>query len=176
MLAGLRAHYPEHQHKEEEEDREEERQTTKHTRTPPPFHNPYHNKTRHALPPHTAITTHTPLRCTPQHGQCVDSRHHTPHATRHTPHALPSHTNHHSYPTMTQPCHNDTTLNQQCRDREHKRRRGGKKNRRDNARRARVTRRGGPNPNTGTTHTPHPAIQRDHHTNRRGTPRTRRGG
>nr|DAS34302.1 MAG TPA: hypothetical protein [Caudoviricetes sp.] len=41
-----------------------------------------------------------------------------------TPHALLPNTNHHRYSTMTQPCHKDTTLNQQCCDREHKRWRG----------------------------------------------------
>jgi hypothetical protein len=48
VLAGLRAHYPEHQHKEEKEEkkgRKEEEKTEQrdHTPiTPPPFHNPQH--------------------------------------------------------------------------------------------------------------------------------------
>lgn len=37
-----------------------------------------------------------------------------------TPHALPPNTNHHRYSTMTQPCHKDTTLNQQYCDNKHK--------------------------------------------------------
>ena len=68
--------------------------------------------------------------------------HHTPPITTHTtemhattqmmcrqqtPHALPPHTNHHRYSTMTQPCHKDTPLNQQCCDSEHTEEAGGKK-------------------------------------------------
>ena len=45
--------------------------------------------------------------------------------TTHT--AIPPHTNHHRYSTMTQPCHKHTTLNQQCCDREHEDRSGKKK-------------------------------------------------
>ena len=73
MLAKLRAHYPEHQHKEEEEKEEEE------------------EKTRNS-----------------------ELRQDTAHTT-----AILPNTNHHRYPTMIQPCHKDTTLNQQCCDNKH---------------------------------------------------------
>lgn len=52
----------------------------------------------------------------------------TTHTLPHTTHtAIPPHTNHHHYSTMTQPCHKHTTLNQQCCDSEHKDRSGKRK-------------------------------------------------
>ena len=56
-----------------------------------------------------------------------EERNQNPHTTHCTPRALLPNTNHHRYSTMTQPCHKDTTLNQQCRDREHKEGEGGKR-------------------------------------------------
>lgn len=75
--------------------RGQRKQTTR-PHTPPPFHNPQHNttrqdKTRHILPPQHEWRTD------------VDT--------------IPI--NHHHYSTMTQPCHKDTTLNQQCCNRKH---------------------------------------------------------
>lgn len=104
---------------------------------------------------------------------------------------------------MTQPCHKDTALNQQCCDNEHKDRRGERgtvhpphfstHNKHGNTRQKRNgndTRgtdnvKGGgrhnarcqPQPEHGDNTQPTtPAIQRDHHANKRGTPHTRRGG
>ena len=68
MLAGLRAHYPEHQHKRKRKRKKKRRRNQ----------------------------------------------------NQHTPHALLPNTNHHRYSTMTQPCHKDTALNQQCCDSKHK--------------------------------------------------------
>ena len=56
---------------------------------------------------------------------------------------------------MTQPCHKDTALNQQCCDSKHNAWKGGEKDRRDNARGARAMQGAGPNPNTGQ-HSTHP--------------------
>lgn len=71
---------------------------------------------------------------------------------------------------MTQPCHKDTTLNQQCCDSKHKGRKEA-----NNTRGSRTTQDAGPNPNMGITAHTTPAIQQDHHANRRGTPTHRRG-
>lgn len=78
---------------------------------------------------------------------------------------------------MTQPCHKDTALNQQYCDSKHKRRRGGKKERRRQCKKGKSNAKGRTQSEHGdnTQHTP-PAIQRDHHTNRKGAPCTRRGG
>lgn len=72
-----------------------------------------------------------------------------------TPHALLPHANHHHYSTITQPCHKDTTLNQQCCDSKHKRE-GGL----DNTRGSRTMQGAQPNPKTGhhTTTTPRHSI------------------
>ena len=80
VLAGLRAHYPEHQHKEEEEEEEEENREKKKasndtSHTPPPFHTPQH--THHNTHP----TTHKELT--------VDSKHHTPFYPTQTITAIP---------------------------------------------------------------------------------------
>lgn len=107
VLAELRAHYPEHhQQRETEEDREEDREDREDKRrdqTPLHFHrhSTTHNTTRqHTHHTETHTTTHKEM---------------TVNTTRPSaPH------NHHPYPIMTQPCHKDTTLNQQCCDREHK--------------------------------------------------------
>ena len=81
---------------------EEDKHETMHSHTlSPPFHNPQHSTTRQH-------THHTHKEWT------VNSGHHTP---------FHPHTNYHRYSTITQPCHKDTALNQQCRDREHKQRR-----------------------------------------------------
>ena len=64
VLAGLRAHYPEHQHKEEEENREK-RKTSNET-THPPFHNPQHNATRqdtHCHHTHHRDAHHNTMMC-----------------------------------------------------------------------------------------------------------------
>ena len=96
VLARLRAHYPEHQHKEEEEEEEEEdrekRKTSNETShphtTPPPFHNPQHSTTRqHAHHPETRATT----------TRRVDSG-------QQTPRTLPPHTQ------SSPPFRNDITL------------------------------------------------------------------
>ena len=106
MLAWLRAHYPEHQHKKEEGRRKKnkkDKQPHPH-HTPhhiPPFHNPQHN------------TTRQDMHC--RHNKVV-CRQYPPHHTHTT--FLPN-TNHHPYSTMTQPCHKDTPLNQQCCDSRH---------------------------------------------------------
>lgn len=49
-------------------DREDEQRSHTLTHTAIPYTTTHHNKTKHALSSHTAITIHTPLRCTPQHG------------------------------------------------------------------------------------------------------------
>ena len=76
------------------------KQTTRqHTLTPshtPPSHNPQHSTTRQHAPPHIKSGQRTGDTTRPS-----------------TPH------NHHRYSTMTQPCHKDTTLNQQCCDSKH---------------------------------------------------------
>ena len=78
-------------------------------------------------------------------------------------------TNHHRHPTMTQPCHKDTTLNQQWCDNKHTQGWDDTRGEQDNASAS-------PNPNTGHhTHTT-PAIQHGHHANGRGAPTRRRGG
>ena len=94
VLAGLRAHYPEHQHREEEK----RKRKRKRTLLSPPSHT-----------------------------------------------ALPPNTNHHRYPTMTQPCHKNTPLNQQHCDNKHTRGQG-KKVTRHSSRKAH-----------------HPAIHNTHH-------------
>lgn len=97
VLAKLRAHYPEHQHKKKEKEEGKTNEETTHT-------------------------THT---------------------------AIPTHTNHHRYSTMTQPCHKDTTPNQQCCNREHKEGLG-------NTRGSRTMQDAGPNTKTGHRSTHHP--------------------
>ena len=87
MLAGLRAHYPEHQHKKKKEERRGEARRSEEKKT---------EKT-------SDETTHT------------------------FTHRLSARSNHHRYSTMTQPCHKNTTLNQQCCDSKHKEK-GGQKN------------------------------------------------
>lgn len=68
-------------------------------------------------------TTHNTMRQDKTCTVITHCHHHT-----HTPHALLPNTNHHRYSTMTQPCHKDTALNQQCCDREHKKGKGEEKN------------------------------------------------
>ena len=125
MLAGLRAHYPEHHNKEKEEEENRKQRT----------------KARHHTPAHTAL--------------------------------LPN-TNHHRPSAITQPCHKDTTLNQQCRDGEHMegRKEGGKREEGrewwNNAKGSRTMQGAGSNPNTGITAHTTPAIQQDHPTNKKG--------
>lgn len=66
----------------------------------------------------------------------------------------PPHSNHHRYSTMTQPCHKDTTLNQQCCDSEHN-------EGRHNARESMAMQGARPNPNTGHhNNTPLPPFNR----------------
>nr|DAK24059.1 MAG TPA: hypothetical protein [Caudoviricetes sp.] len=88
MLAGLRAHYPEHQHKKKRKKRKKRKTNNKtaHQRTAIPQPTTQHNKTTHT-------TTHKELT--------ADSKHHTPHTTH------PS-TQHKPSPLF----HNDTTLSQ----------------------------------------------------------------
>ena len=138
MLAWLRAHYPEHQHKRKRKrKRKREDKRRDHTPSPPP---PFHN---------TQHTTHNTQR--------VDSE-------QQAPHALLPNTNHHRYSKMTQPCHKDTALNQQCCDSEHKDREHREENG-DN------TRQGGQH----NTRTP-PPFNRTTTQTKGGTPHTRRGG
>ena len=87
VLAGLRAHYPEHQHKKKKEERRGEARRSEEKKT---------EKT-------SDETTHT------------------------FTHRLSTRSNHHRYSTMTQPCHKDTTLNQQCCDSKHKEKGGAEK-------------------------------------------------
>lgn len=73
------------------------------------------------------------------------------------------HINHHRHSTMTQPCHKDTTLNQQCCDSEHTE--GWDDTReRDNTKTGNTT-----------THTT-PALQQDRHATTRGDTDVRREG
>ena len=102
----------------------------------------------HTLP----ITTHTTEMHTTTRMTCRQQ----------TPHALLPNTNHHPYSTKTQPCHKDTTLNQQCCDSKHTKEKGD-----------RAKQEGGKNnmkgrtqSQHGTTHTPpRPAIQQGHRVN-----------
>ena len=86
--------------------------------TPPPFHNPQHNTTKQDKTC-TVVTTR-------RHADSI--RHPLP--TTHYLHTafLPN-TNYHRHSPITQPCHKDTTLNQQRYDREHKRWEGEKESR-----------------------------------------------
>ena len=84
------------------------------------------------------------------------------------------HTHHHRHSTMTQPCHKDTTPNQQRRDSKHKRWEGGKKRGRKTMQEGQEQCEGGPNPNTGQRTTP-PAIQQGHRVNNKGDADTQTG-
>lgn len=142
MLARLRAHYPEHQHKEEEEEREDERGRA--TRSHPSHHrhSTTHNDTTHNDKTRTATT----------HEWRANGRHH------HHP------TNHHHHSTITRHYHKDTTLNQQCCDNKHSEGWGNaKKGEQNNTRRQTQS-------NTGdtTTHTLSP-FNKGHRANGRGT-------
>lgn len=110
---------------------------------------------------------------------------------------LPLHINHHRYSTMTQPCHKDTTLNQQCCDSKHRERREEqngtqfrhrtsppttntathkRKGSEDDIKGQRHVK-GRTQSEHGGQHTPTaPAIQWDHHANRKGDTNTRQEG
>lgn len=93
----------------------------------------------------------------------------------HTPAALLPITNHHRYSTMTQPCHKDTALNQQCCDSKHKGRRGTGQCKRDKSNlKGRTQSEHGDN--TGTTHNQHtPPFNKATGQTTRGTPTHRQG-
>ena len=86
VLAGLRAHYPEHQHKEEE--RKTERRGRQTTRPhPPPFHNPQHSTTGQHAPQHIKSrqwTTDT-TRPSTQHNRPPPFHNHITLSQRHNP-------------------------------------------------------------------------------------------
>ena len=162
VLAELRAHYPEHQHKERQRRKKEEDKTRQ-------------DKTC------TVITTRRYAH------------------TAHT--AFPPNTDCHRYSPITQPCHKDTRLKQQYCDNEHKIEEQSRTERspatalphpqqtrqhKTEEERERYEGNGqceGEGHNAkcqtqsehGTTqHTHTPAIQQDHHANKRGTPTHRR--
>ena len=80
VLAKLRAHYPEHQQQRGRERQREEKRRRDHTLTHPaiPQSTTQCDRTRHALPSHTVITTRTEMRA-----------HHTPSLPSQTITAIP---------------------------------------------------------------------------------------
>lgn len=95
VLAGLRAHYPEHHNKKKEKEKEEEEEEEEKTRNSELRQNTTHHPTTAIpLPPHMLQQNDV---------RTVDSKHRTP-----------------FYPTQPPPLfHNDTRLNQQCCDSKH---------------------------------------------------------